>query len=94
MAKGLNGTAVYTVPAGFVAVLRDLDAYFGGDIAPQNMFLHGPAGQAIWWNGWTVLIAGVAQWRGRQVIQGGESFDVTTDAPMDVSVSGYLLTLP
>ncbi len=92
-AVGLVGTLSYTVPAGFVAVIRDLDAYNGGGITVTNITLHGSGGQTIWQDDSTTLSRNSA-WRGRQVIFAGETFDVHTTGAWDVTVSGYLLSTP
>lgn len=92
--RGLNGTLVVTFPATYVVVLRDLDVYNGaGGVA--SAFLRGSAGQAIWAHHWQVGdSASLEEWRGRQVLQPGETAEIVTDVAMDVSLSGYLLTPP
>lgn len=90
---GLSGTATYTVPDGFVAVVRDLDAY--QDVLPGGtVFLEGALGQAIWSETNDAATGKTYQsWRGRQVFQPGETLTVSTDSPWDVTVCGYLLSL-
>lgn len=90
---GLNGTVTYTVPAGFKAVLRDLDAYNGGGVISTSVFLEGNNGQSIWSDSSSAQ-AKVSQWRGRQVIEPGETITLTTTGAWDITVSGYLLSLP
>jgi hypothetical protein len=91
----LDGGSPYTVPAGVVAVLRDWDAYVRSDDAIEgSVALLGGAGQIV--DSFT-MAAGVAQkhqWTGRQVIPSGQTFTVSTPCPVDVTLSGYLLTLP
>ena len=92
--KGLSGAFSYTVPAGFTAVIRSVDAYNSSTFT-TNLFLHGSAGEAIWWArnnfpGGSFY----ASFRGRVIINELSTFDVTTDAEWDVNVNGYLLTLP
>lgn len=91
---GLNGTAAFTCPSGLVMVVRDMDIWNGaGGIS--SAFLKGGAGQAIWARHWaTGDGASHEEWRGRQVILEGQDVSVQTDLAMDVSVSGYLLSLP
>lgn len=90
--QGLNGTLDVVFPAGLTAVLRDLDVYNGSG-GTASVFLRGSDNQAIFANRWDLgAAAGVAQWRGRQVIRPGESASIVTSLPMDVTLSGYLLT--
>lgn len=90
--QGLDGA--WTSPAvevGLVVVLRDVDIYWNG-LGEAGFYLIGEAGQTIWWTGWGVADAGTAkQWRGRQVIEAGQTWGVHTDQPIDVTVSGYVL---
>jgi hypothetical protein len=94
-AVGLTGTSSYTVPNGFVAIIRDLDAY-ANPIGVVSLYLHGASGEALWWNSWDALVAAYASFRGRQVIFAGETFNVEADVTLldsvDVAVSGYLLS--
>lgn len=93
-ALGLNGSLPYTVPGDVRAVLRDLDAYYNG-LVEASIHLEGSLGQTIWYNGFS---AGgnpqYASWRGRQVLDPGDTLTVTTDQAIDVTISGYLLSLP
>jgi hypothetical protein len=91
---GLTGTATFTVPAGFRCVLRDLDAYNGGTFTSDTIFLHGQLGQAIWYGQTSSSEGSYHSWRGRQVIDQGLTFAVAVSGTWDVTVSGYLLTLP
>lgn len=91
--QGLNGTHTLTVPAGFKAVLRDLDAYNGGGASSTDLFLIGSAGQTIF-NDSSALQPKNSQWRGRQVLEELETWALRTTGAWDVTVSGYLLTLP
>lgn len=90
---GLNGTRTVVCPANFVLVLRDLDAYANVTFASRELYLHGSVGQTIYHDAWGEESQHSSQWTGRQIIQPGESFDVTTTDLIDVTVSGYLLTL-
>lgn len=92
--QGLLGFVSYTVPPGYVAVVRDLDAYASAGAAAQNLYLIGNVLQTIWWHNWTGLSIATAQWRGRQVFVAGEQFHLNSDAGVDVTVSGYLLSTP
>lgn len=91
---GLDGTYTYTCRVGFVTVLRDLDAYYGGDLSLMNVYLIGAAGQTIWeWNP-SVAEPSYASWRGRQVLYAGETFKLSTGDSVDITVSGYELVTP
>lgn len=93
-AVGLNGSASRSVPAGFRLVLRDVDVYNGAG-GTATFFLKGGLGQVIWAHRWALGDgASSEQWRGRQVLDEGFSWSVSTTLPMDVTVSGYLLSLP
>lgn len=95
---GLSGTASYVVPAGFTAVVRDVDSFIGAPVGLNALFLHGAIGQAIWWTQATIGESQYASWRGRQVYLEGETIEVEADVgtfdAYDVTVSGYLLTNP
>jgi hypothetical protein len=92
--QGLNGVASYTVPAGYRAVVRDLDVYCDNSGAGGTFFFKGPASQTIWHLSLAATATTDGQWRGRQVFNTGETFLVDADTNSDVTVSGYLLTAP
>lgn len=89
-------TTLYTVPAGFRAVLRDVDIYFGGATgivvelrATGINFVPFAA---------TTTDPEPGVWRGRQVLNAGESLTVhvatlPAGGGLNVFASGYLLTL-
>jgi hypothetical protein len=86
----------YTVPDGFVAVLRDIDVYLSNTNSSQRGV--GFEGRSALF--WAITLGGFAsgsfQWRGRQVLDPGETIDCIAPAGVQGSglVSGYLLTLP
>lgn len=87
--------ASYTVPEGFVAVVRDVDTYSSSLIGFSQVFLQGSAGQAMWEWSSGVGQASYGSWRGRQVIFGLETFSIHVEGvACDATVSGYLLTAP
>lgn len=94
---GLDSSASFAVPSGFIAVVRDLDAYCNATIGFANLFMEGAIGQTIAWHSWEVTTQDQFQWRGRQVLEPGETLTVVADTGVgvgiDVTVSGYLLTL-
>lgn len=95
---GLSGHASFMVPSGFVAVVRDVDSYIGTPAGFNSLYFHGAIGQTIWWTEATIGQSQYASWRGRQVFEPGELIDVEADVggldAYDVTVSGYLLSLP
>lgn len=94
--QGLSAPLSLTVPPGYIWILRDLDLYNGGGLGSAELFLVGSSGQAIYWARQTPgSDASVFQWRGRQVIEGGQSVTVNvTSGDWDVSLSGYVLSQP
>lgn len=93
--KGLNGySAVVTVPADHVYVVREVTAYGSSTAVAIDVFLHDYAtGAALWRHD---IPGGTANWgdfEGRLVFPAGEAFQVYVDAApidsADVSVSGY-----
>lgn len=95
---GLTTSASFAVPSGFVAVVRDLDAFIGTPTGVNDLFMHGALGQAIFWDSAQIGISKYMSWRGRQVFEPGELISVEVNVgaldAFDVTVSGYLLTLP
>lgn len=88
------GTHSYTVPSGYLAVLRDVDAVIGDSIGTEEVaigingvfFANAPAGSAG---------APTWSWRGRQIANPGDTIDVGVGAAIQaVAASGYLLVLP
>lgn len=84
----------YEVPAGYVAIVRDLDVYSGGgaiinwQLAVNDLAVFA-AGQ------FTIEALGqTGQWRGRQVVHAGEFLAFSSDGSTDGMCSGYLLSLP
>jgi hypothetical protein len=91
LAVGL--TATYTVPVGFVAVVRDIDVYNGTAEAGTVNAL-GSASQVFWSESWSIVNAGWRMWRGRSVLYAGEVLTLESDVSViDVTASGYLLVI-
>lgn len=92
--KGLSSSVVYLVPAGFRAVVVDVEHYWNGPSLVNDTFFHGDAGQTWLYIGNT--IASGIRWgtfTGRVVLE--TQLEVVTGSdPVDVTVSGYLLSLP
>ena len=84
------------MPAGFVYVVRDIDALEQTGTAGATMVLVGQTGAFIWLaGGLTGPAVGNWAFRGRQVYAEGEQVAVkSTLGTWAVSVSGYQLSLP
>lgn len=85
----------YTVPAGYVAVVRDIEIYCapgeGGDHC--TVLLVDPP--CIIFDAGSLTAGQTVHWGGRQVLNAGESLTVDSglSEPSSVLISGYLLTL-
>jgi hypothetical protein len=92
LADSLNGNLPYTVPAGYVAIVREMDAVAraGGGI---NVYLY-VAGIAIVNDNIPNVGTGYTQWRGDVVAKAGEIVMVSTTNVCNVYVGGYLLSSP
>jgi hypothetical protein len=90
--QGSHAT-LYTVPAGFVVILRDVDALSTTTANAQILLTEAAAANAFAsLNVATVLDS--AQWRGRQVFPAGYAIGINTVVgAWVVRASGYLLTV-
>lgn len=92
-----SGAVVYTVPAGYVAVIRDIELLSGSGTTDEVVIdatVPGPLNVVIWLHIFGAAFAW-AQWAGRAVLNAGDEISVT--APADGStylISGYLLSAP
>jgi hypothetical protein len=95
-ALALTTNVGYTVPAGVRAVLRDVDIFIGAHGTETAFAILGGMGQVIWYVDVASATTGQSfQWRGRQVFNPGDIISFVASANgVDVSASGYLLTLP
>lgn len=88
-----NFTNLYTVPAGDVVVVRDIEVYFGVPTSIFNFQVGAPGSTTIAW-----YIANPAsntwqQWGGRVVVPAGQSlWAYSVASSTQLIVSGYLLT--
>lgn len=94
------GASSYPVPAGHVIVVRDID------IVAENDFTNGGYNVTVKLTGVGIFSQdlppgwhGTVSWRGRQVSQPSpDTLQVFVDSfeavPVDVAISGYLLTTP
>jgi hypothetical protein len=90
--SGLTGSAVYTVPTGQVAVVRDLDSYVSS-LGSTTLRLVDLQTGGTWFVDAQLSPTGHwGSWRGRQVFTEGQQFEVNTDVAYDVRLGGYLLS--
>ena len=92
--KGVASQIDEHVPAGVLWIVRDVDVYCNAPLGGARFTFMGELGQAIWTAVWAPNTTSAQQWRGRQVFETGTLFSVKADEPTDVTVSGYVLTLP
>jgi hypothetical protein len=97
--RNLTGGATYLVPAGMVAVVRDIDAFDGSLTGDNVLQVSGASGStfAFWRSPVAIGAANAGNayaWRGRQILNAGEELQLNADSGLDVAVSGYLLTIP
>ena len=94
---GVEGTetfASYVVPAGYVAVIRDISAVLIDNADESVVQVSLGSGTYIWK---TVFASGLPfeQFTGRQVVDAGEVIyaGIAGGTPISVRVCGYLLTI-
>ena len=92
-APGVTSPVVYTVPAGTVAIVTDVDAYSGASsFQPIVRFQDTQTGGTIWFDAGDLNADFYASWRGRQAFTEGQAFQVSTENhAFDIRVTGYLL---
>lgn len=87
-----NATLTYVVPAGFVAVLRDLDVIQVSS-GTNGLVIVQDSGFITWLTLATNNIWAHVQWTGRQVFTAGQSLDlISSGHTFHMRASGYLLT--
>jgi hypothetical protein len=92
----IAGTATYTVPEGYRAVVHSITAVNNSSHATYAFVTIETLGVAIW-IAQGIPTLGFAGWNGRQVVNEGEqllSNNGATDGGVAIICSGYLLTLP
>lgn len=93
-AAGIADGAGYVVPAGMVAIVRDIDTLCFGSPADTAFALTDEATSTyVAYHLYTGLNE-FWSWRGRQVIPGGAEMLASQSGPQDIAVrvSGYLLS--
>lgn len=85
-----------TCPTGVVMVVRDIDAHETTGSIGATLLLQSPAGGPFWAaSRHTSAADELWQWRGRQVLVGGETIElVTVSGTWAAWISGYLLSTP
>lgn len=83
--------AAYVVPAGKTLVIRCIDCYAGDTALGVSFNAKGSAGQVFWGASTAPVSAGSVQWRGREILYAGETFQLEADDVADLTASGYLL---
>ena len=85
----------YTVPTGYTAIVRDIDAAIGVNLGAFEFRFVGTGAAVLWvWSG-PSSAGESAQWRGRQVFYEGEAFGFfASGATFGYSACGYLLLNP
>lgn len=93
-AHDFSGTSSPLGPtAGFVWVLRGVDVVNGE--ALNNFRLLGAGGQVIWVAQFATPIGfDYASYRGRYVVEDGDTVTISSTAALDVSIWGYNLSSP
>jgi hypothetical protein len=91
---GHTGDTPLLVPSGQLWVLREFDVYYNpSSFVPNAVRIEGDYGQTMVWTQFVIATGErTFQWQGRLVIAVGCS--IHSDEATDVSLSGYVLTLP
>lgn len=78
---------------GFLWVIRGLDVVNGE--ALNNFMVKGGGGQVIWVAQFTAPLGfDYASYRGRYVVESGDTITISATEALDVSIWGYNLSLP
>lgn len=90
------GPLQFTCPAGFVAVLRDVDVVAESNASSDVLEVAIEGLGFIWGVQGSGGAFQTAQWRGRSVFTAGQVLEATVTGPgtWHVSACGYLLSLP
>ncbi len=86
---------LYTVPAGYVAVVRDMDVWWDGETDEGSLIasIHNVCTFMVFYG--APSVASAFQWRGRVVINPGEKLELFPSVGNWSGVAcGYLLSLP
>lgn len=88
----------YTVPDGYLAVIRCVTGFSAADFSPEiGQVVLGHSSCTVWYNEFNPVSSGpYAFYRTddlRVVVEAGDTINVTNGTDVDVTVSGYLLTV-
>jgi len=81
-------------PPSMTVVIRDIDVFQAAGEVDGYYVLNSPAGAAFAFAEFSGSGAQFSSWRGRQVLQPGETANYSSANPTYVVISGYLLSLP
>ena len=88
-----GGAGSYTVPAGFKAVIRQIQGFNGSAVAPETAQLVSDVSGGTLFQ--TLIPPSEASYlECRFVFESGESFHTNNGSDIDCYVGGYLLALP
>lgn len=88
------GGGIYTVPAGYTAVVRDIDIFYSGGVGSYVNVINPVYGTFAYAAFGASVDGALISWRGRQVFQAGEAIEWACTDDVDLMASGYLLALP
>jgi hypothetical protein len=89
-----DGIYSYEVPAGYVAVVKEIDVTYGISVG-ASVVAYGPGDAAFWsYHFGTIDLRRTESYQGRAVFYAGEIFSVELSDTGDLYIGGYLLTLP
>jgi hypothetical protein len=78
---------------GFVTVVRDIDIFWPTAGGGLDVFVVGTLGQGIvYFHAAGAAPSQMFQWRGRQVMNGGDSWNIFASSVIDITISGYQLS--
>lgn len=83
----------YTVPAGFLVVLRSWDVFYGGAGAPTATLLCSTGPTVLDQFSVSLLGGGPHHYFGHQVLEAGETLYANISDLMDTAASGYVFRL-
>lgn len=86
----------FTVPAGYIAIVRSIDLFQGGGSGGHELQVYLGYSSAVVFNVPSSAAGASYHWEGRQVLEQGDELIATNPSagPASVLASGYLLTTP
>lgn len=94
-----GASVVYTVPAGYIAVIRSVTAFNASPVVPEDGHVYlGDSSVTIYQRTLSTFLPSSPGYYDAQelrvVVDAGDRIHVEGGPDVDVSVSGYLLSLP